>query len=237
MKIRITKCWLGAAVGLITAAIQPAIADEWNKETRIIVNAPVQIPGKVLTPGTYVFRLLDSPSNRNIVEIYSEDASGNQTFVTTTLVIPAYRLDTPDKPVINLEERHTGTPEAIHTWFYPGDNSGWEFVYPKSERLQEAVNQPTPAPAAAPVEAPPPPGPEEAAAPEPAPEVIVEETEVVIAQNEPPDPSLEPLQEPASSADRELPETAEYSVSQLLAAMGLLGLGLMGVRVGCRQSA
>jgi hypothetical protein len=45
----------------------------------------VQIPGKVLTPGTYVFRLLNSASNRNIVEIYSEDANGNQTFVTVSL--------------------------------------------------------------------------------------------------------------------------------------------------------
>ena len=236
MKIRMTKLWLGAVLGLMTAAIQPAIANEWDKETRIHINAPVQIPGKVLPPGTYVFKLLDSQSNRNIVEIYSEDANGNQTFVTTTFVVSAYRLDTPDKPLINLEERHTGTPEVIHTWFYPGNNTGWEFVYPKSERLLEAENQAAPPPAA-PVAVPEPPAPEEASAPAAAVDVEVEDTEVVIAQNEEPALPAYTLQEPAQSADRELPETAGYSVSLLLAAMGILGLGLTGVLVGCRQSA
>ena len=235
MKIKISRWWLGAALGLMTAAMQPAIADEWNKETRISINLPLEIPGKVLTPGTYVFKLLDSPSSRNVVEIYSEDANGNQTLITTTFVVPAYRLDAPDKPVINLEERHAGTPEAIRTWFYPGDNSGWEFVYPKSERL--AANQASPAPAAAPVEAPLPPAPEEAVAPEPAHEVVVEETEILIAQSEPPAPSADKPQEPAPSADRELPETAGHSVSQLLAAIGMLGLGLTAVLVGLRKTA
>ena len=235
MKVKISRWWLGAALGLMTAALQPAIADEWNKETRISINVPLEIPGKVLTPGTYVFKLLDSPSSRNVVEIYSEDANGNQTLVTTTFVVPAYRLDTPDKPVINLEERRAGAPEAIRTWFYPGDNSGWEFVYPKSERL--AANQASPAPAAAPVEAPLPPAPEEAVAPEPAHEVVVEETEILISQSEPPAPSADKPQEPAPSADRELPETAGHSVSQLLAAIGMLGLGLTAVLVGLRKTA
>ena len=59
MKIRITKCWLGAAVGLITAAIQPAIADEWNKETRIIVNAPETVPETF-----HIYMTLDFSSRR-----------------------------------------------------------------------------------------------------------------------------------------------------------------------------
>ena len=233
MKVRMTKLWLGAAVGLITAAIQPAIADEWNKETHISINAPLQIPGKVLTPGRYVFKLLDSASNRNIVVVYSEDENGKETFVTTMLVVPAYRLNTPDKPVINLEERHTGTPEAIHTVFYPGDNYGWEFVYPKSERLEEALNQVTPAPAAAPVAAPEAPAPEEAAAPEPAVVVAIEDTEILIAENEPPAPPADTV----ITLDRELPETAGYSISQLVIAIGMLGLGLTGVLVGWLRTA
>ena len=236
MKIRITKWWLGAALCLMTAALQPAKADQWNKETRIQIDVPMEIPGKVLTPGTYVFKLLDSPSSRNIVVIYSEDANGKQTLVTTTFAIPAYRMDTPDKPVVNLEERPVGTPEAIHTWFYPGDNSGWEFVYPKAARLQEAVNQASPAAEAAPVTALPP-APEQAAVPEPVVEAPVEETGILIAQNEPPVLSVDTPQEPATSADRELPETAGHSVSQLLAAIGILGLGLTGILVGRRQTA
>lgn len=34
--------------------------------------------------------------------------------------------------MITFSERPSGTPEALHAWFYPGDSFGQEFVYPKS---------------------------------------------------------------------------------------------------------
>src|SRR5712692_10493794 len=34
-------------------------ADETNKKTIVTVNEPIQVPGKVLPAGTYVFKLLD----------------------------------------------------------------------------------------------------------------------------------------------------------------------------------
>jgi hypothetical protein len=37
---------------------------------------------------------------------------------------------------MQLEERHAGAPEAIHSWFYPGDNTGWEFVYSNGQTAQ-----------------------------------------------------------------------------------------------------
>jgi len=40
--------------------------------------------------------------------------------------------------VIHFEERPSDQPEAIHSWFYPGDNFGLEFVYPKSRAIQLA---------------------------------------------------------------------------------------------------
>src|SRR5260370_16078521 len=114
MKSRFKAMWLSAALGLMGSMIAPAIADEWNKETKLEFSAPVEVPGKVLAPGKYVFKLLDSESDRNIVEIFSEDANGNQSLVTTILAIPDYREDTPDKPIIKFEERAKGSPEAIH---------------------------------------------------------------------------------------------------------------------------
>src|ERR1700694_361096 len=120
----------------MSSFIAPAFADEWNKETKLEFSTPVEVPGKVLNAGKYVFRLADSESDRNIVQIFSEDASGVQKLVTTVLAIPAYRMTTPDESIVQLEERHSGSPEAIHTWFYPGDNTGWEFVYPKGETLE-----------------------------------------------------------------------------------------------------
>jgi len=45
---------------------------------------------------------------------------------------PDYMVQTPDKPMIHLEERQSGMPEAMmKTGIYPGDNTGWAFVYPK----------------------------------------------------------------------------------------------------------
>jgi hypothetical protein len=103
-----------------------ARADDWNKETTLTFNKPLEVPGMVLAPGTYVFRLLDSASDRNVVQIFNADESH---LYENVLAIPAYRLEPTDKTVVTFEERAKGSPEAISTWFYPGDNTGEEFVY------------------------------------------------------------------------------------------------------------
>src|SRR5579864_3513078 len=121
MNIRFNALWLSASLALMGSMIAPAIADEWNKETKIEFSAPVEVPGKVLDAGKYVFKLADSESDRNIVQIFSEDASGDQKLVTTVLAIPAYRTATPDEPIIKFQERGSGSPEAVQSWFYPGD--------------------------------------------------------------------------------------------------------------------
>src|SRR6266446_7265540 len=160
MKIRFGTLCLGAFLALMGATIEPMRADEWNKETKLEFSGPVEVPGKVLAAGKYVFKIADSESDRNIVQIFSEDAHGDQKLVTTTMAIPDYREDTPDKTIIQFEERPSGSPEAIHSWFYPGDNTGWQFVYPKGERSQMSSQTtlaaaPAPAsPAATPTPAP-----------------------------------------------------------------------------------
>jgi hypothetical protein len=113
-------------------------SDEWNKKTVVTFSAPVEIPGvgaQVLPAGTYVFKLLDSQSDRNIVQIFNE----RQDHVySTILAIPNYRLRTTDKTVMTFKERAAGQPEAIRAWFYPGNRWGQEFVYPKSRAIELA---------------------------------------------------------------------------------------------------
>src|SRR6266849_7914863 len=140
MNTKVKVLWLSASLALMGSMVAPAIADEWNKETKLEFSAPVEVPGKVLSAGKYVFKIADSESDRNIVQIFSEDAHGDQQLVTTTMAIPDYREDTPEKTIIQFEERPSGSPEAIHSWFYPGDNTGWQFVYPKGERSQMSSN-------------------------------------------------------------------------------------------------
>jgi hypothetical protein len=50
--------------------------------------------------------------------------------ITAVKGIPDFRMETPDKAILHLEERPSGQPQALKAWFYPGDNSGVEFVYP-----------------------------------------------------------------------------------------------------------
>src|SRR6202011_6217516 len=147
MNSRLNALCIGGLLALTLSMTKPVMADEWNKRTEFQFSAPVEIPGKVLTPGKYVFELADSQSDRNIVQVFSEDSNGNESLVATLLAIPDYIIETPDKPIVHFEERHSGTPEAIHSWFYPGANTGWEFVYPKGEALQTSANAiPAPAP-------------------------------------------------------------------------------------------
>jgi len=114
-----------------------ATSDEWDKKTIVTTNAPIEVPGKALPAGTYVFKLLDSPSNRNIVQIFDKD---EKHLLATVLAIPNYRLEPADKPLLQFEERPSGTPEALKAIFYPGDNYGQEFVYPH-RRAAELARQ------------------------------------------------------------------------------------------------
>jgi len=119
------------------AAVAPgAKADDWNKKTVVTLSGPVEIPGVhltgwgVLPAGTYVFKVLDSQTDRHIVQILSSD---EKTCYATILAIPNYRLKPTDKTVITFRERPAGQPEALRAWFYPGKNWGEEFVYPRAK--------------------------------------------------------------------------------------------------------
>ena len=101
-------------------------ADETDEKTIVTANEPIQVPGKVLPAGTYVFKLPDS-NDRTLVAIYSAD---EMHLIATIRGIPDYRTETPGKLILQFEERPSGQPEALKAWFYPGYKSGVEFVYP-----------------------------------------------------------------------------------------------------------
>jgi len=128
---------LAVASCMALASFGPsALADQWNKKTYMTINEPVQIPGKVLQPGKYVVRLLDSPSNRHVVQIFNENESQIQ---ATVLAIPNYRLQPTGDTQFGFYETPAGQPKALRSWFYPGDNFGQEFAYPKTESVTIAA--------------------------------------------------------------------------------------------------
>ena len=144
---------LAAATTLLCTALlgtmlAPSVrADDWDRKTTVTFSGPVEIPGVhlqgwgVLPAGTYVFKILDSQSDRHVVQIFNQDETK---IYATVLAIPNYRLKATDKTVITFSERPAGEPEALRAWFYPGRNWGEEFVYPKARAIELAKTTHTP---------------------------------------------------------------------------------------------
>ena len=135
-------------IALLSATFgSTAKADDWNRKTIVTLNSPIETPGVhlagwgVLPPGIYVFKILDSQSDRHIVQIFNQDET---VVYATVLAIPNYRLKATDKTVITFSERPAGQPEALRGWFYPGRNWGEEFVYPKAKAMELAKTAKTP---------------------------------------------------------------------------------------------
>src|SRR5690348_7126029 len=135
-------------LAVLRVAFSPsARADETNRKTVITFSGPVEVPGVhlqgwgVLPAGTFVFKILDSQSDRHIVQIFNKDET---VVYATILAIPNYRLKATDKTVITFRERPAGEPEALRAWFYPGRNWGEEFVYPKAKAMVLAKTAKTP---------------------------------------------------------------------------------------------
>ncbi|MGH9429669.1 MAG: hypothetical protein ACRD2L_25570, partial [Terriglobia bacterium] len=137
----ITLCCIAAlGAGIATFSVN---ADPWNKKTIITITEPLQIPGATLTPGKYVFKLMDSSSNRHIVQVFNED---EKSVINTILAIPNQRLQPTGKSEFGFWEVPAGNTPALRSWFYPGDNFGQEFAYPKQEatKLSALVKEEVP---------------------------------------------------------------------------------------------
>lgn len=117
-----------AVITLCAAGVvlpRTAAADEWDKRTILTFSQAVEVPGKVLPAGTYVFQLADSPSSRHIVQVF--DQRGR--ILATMLTLPTDRPTATDDTRITFEEQRAGTPSPVKKWFYPGELGGEEFIY------------------------------------------------------------------------------------------------------------
>jgi len=206
-----------ASVGLLGVALSSsARADEWNKKTVMTVSEPIQVPNKVLPAGTYVIKLLDSPSDRHIVQIFDASETHLQ---TTILAIPNYRIQPTGKTVFTFWETPPGQPKALRAWFYPGDNFGQEFAYPKSAAVQIAAVAHQPVPTTETTQA--------AELPQAEVTQTQPEPQEVAQATPPPAPVAEPAPAPEPApvpAPQELPKTG--SPYPLIGLAGILSLGL-----------
>ena len=223
MTNKLRSFYIGAlavtGMGLLgTSFVPKAHADAWDKKTIVTINEPIIAGNKVLDPGTYVWKLLDSQSDRHIVQIFDKD---QRHLEETILAIPNYRLEPTGKTQFSFWETPAGVPKAVRAWFYPGDNFGQEFAYPKKLVAQLASAAPVPVPANY-KEPEPEPAPAPAAQPAPQPEP---QPAPAPAQPQPqpqPQSTAAPVQQPQA-----LPHTASFN--PFIGLLGLTALSLAGL--------
>lgn len=132
--MRKVRVLCGAAI--LAACLAPAAqADEFTKLTYFTFSAPVEVPGMVLPAGSYKFELADPDATRRVVRI--SDKEGGKIH-GTFLSIPDQKLEPSDKPLVMFKETPAGAPETVKAWFYPGETTGYEFVYPHDQALKLA---------------------------------------------------------------------------------------------------
>jgi outer membrane biosynthesis protein TonB len=216
-------CGLGLVASLATS---PARADEWNKKTILTVNDTIQVIDTVLQPGQYVLKLLDSASERHVVQIFNSDQTH---IINTVIAINTERLQPTGHSAFTFWETPPGNVRALRTWYYPGDNYGQMFLYPKHlQQVAMLMTTPAPVPAAEPVANPEPAPAEPAPAAEPAAEAPAqpapEEQPAEVAQ------STAPAETPAQSTPdqpAQLPKTG--SLYPEIGLCGALMLGFAGL--------
>ena len=115
---------------LLCAALVPgARADQWDKKVIVTFSMAVAVPGHVLPAGTYVFKLVNGIAVEHVVQIWNEDETE---LLATTLTVPITRTYEPARSTFEFDDRAGKSPVAIKAWFYPGDNTGEEFVYSRT---------------------------------------------------------------------------------------------------------
>jgi hypothetical protein len=131
MKTKTCFITLGMLLAFVISS-PSARAGEYDQTTKLTFSQPVQIPGRVLPAGTYWFELNNTPSSRNMVNIYNSDRS---TLLAIIITINAEALTAHEKSTFTFAEREPMQPKTLVSWFYPGETSGHQFVYsPREER-------------------------------------------------------------------------------------------------------
>lgn len=131
--MRIHKLYI--ALGMMIAFVLffefAAHADETNEQTKITFSTPIQIPGRVLPAGTYIFQQVDS-SNLNLIQIFNADRSA---LLATVQTVSAERPEPVGDTVITIGETGNGDPVLVK-WFYPGCTMGHQFTYSKQQETE-----------------------------------------------------------------------------------------------------
>jgi hypothetical protein len=114
-----------------------AHADVWDHATELTFSESIQIPGRVLPAGEYLFRIANPDTGRNMVQVFNAEGT---VLYATLRTASAGRLEPTGETVVTLAEG-SGGPDALLKWFYPGSLTGNEFLYSKQTEKELAQDK------------------------------------------------------------------------------------------------
>jgi hypothetical protein len=117
---------LALAIAFLMGTASPLKAQNPGEQAVVTFDRPVEVPGKVLPPGSYMFK---SVNNNELVQVFSAD---QKQLFATVLVVPE------DRPVQNLNvdsfvqlnKTRADAPQEVQGFFLPGRSTGFQFIYP-----------------------------------------------------------------------------------------------------------
>jgi hypothetical protein len=122
------KCmFVVITVAVLNAFAPLAQAQSFDGKVNVTFSSPVEVPGKVLPAGTYVF---EAVKEGTLTRIMSADE--RHIYVSVLTVPKEENEQTERSSLVNLEPASGGNPPRVDSWFVPGDSVGNEFIYPKA---------------------------------------------------------------------------------------------------------
>ena len=120
-------------IALLFGASSALKAESLSDNKAIVTfDRPVEVPGKVLPPGVYVFKSLE---NEELVQVFS--ANEKQLFATIAVVPQDRPTQSPDNDCfVQLARMRPDSPQEVEGYFLPGRSTGYQFVYSTAQKGQ-----------------------------------------------------------------------------------------------------
>jgi hypothetical protein len=138
-EVAVIRNFASLALLLALLMVLPAArADQGNQATKVTFSQAVQIPGRVLPAGTYWFILPEDVNEHYQVRVFNADRT---MLLATFFTNSAQRALATSHGSFTFAERGSSQAPALVTWFYPGNTTGHEFLYPKQVEKELAKDK------------------------------------------------------------------------------------------------
>lgn len=130
---------LAAAFAVVVMTASPSSAQSFDERVYFSFASPVAVPGAVLPPGDYVFRLADPNNNRKVIQVLSADMKKVHAMFMANEILRGTEAAGHE---VSLGEARTGTPRSVEGMWQPNSYYGKGFVYGPGEASWDKARKP-----------------------------------------------------------------------------------------------